>query len=75
MLIGYSLDGFPIYGPTEQSNDQYPSNLDELNGHSHATDEYQEGTYHYHATSTSPYLLGGFRGIYGSLNGGGYYTN
>ena len=75
MLIGYSLDGFPIYGPTEQSNDQYPSDLDELNGHSHSTDEYQDGTYHYHATSTAPYLLGGFRGKYGSLNGGGYYTN
>ena len=42
---------------------------------SHSTNEYQEGTYHYHATSPSPYLLGGFRGKYGSLNGGGYYTN
>jgi hypothetical protein len=75
MLIGYSLDGFPIYGPTEQSNGQYPSNLDELNGHSHSTNEYEDGTYHYHATSTSPYLLGGFKGKYGSLNGGGYFTN
>ena len=75
MLIGYSLDGFPVYGPTEQSNGQYPSNLDELNGHSHSTNEYQDGTYHYHATSTSPYLIGGFKGNYGSLNGGGYFTN
>ena len=75
MLIGYSLDGFPVYGPTEQSNGQYPSNLDEFNGHSHSTNEYQDGTYHYHATSTSPYLIGGFKGNYGSLNGGGYFTN
>ena len=50
-------------------------NLDELNGHSHSTNEYEDGTYHYHATSTSPYLLGGFKGKYGSLNGGGYFTN
>jgi hypothetical protein len=75
MLIGFSLDGYPIYGPKEQSNNQYPSNLDELNGHTHATNEYNDGTYHYHATADSPYLIGGFKGNYGSLNGGGYFTN
>ena len=75
MLIGYSLDGFPIYGPTEQATGQFPSDLDELNGHSHSTNEYNDGTYHYHATADSPYLIGGFKGNYGSLNGGGYFTN
>ena len=75
MLIGYSLDGFPVYGPTEQATGQFPSDLDELNGHSHATNEYNDGTYHYHATTNSPYLIGGFKGNYGSLNGGGYFTN
>ena len=39
MLIGYSLDGFTIYGPTEQATGQFPSDLDELNGHSHSTKE------------------------------------
>ena len=75
MLIGYSLDGFPIYGPKDQADMQYPSDLDELNGHNHVTDEYPDGTYHYHSTSTVPYLLGGFKGKYGSVNGGGYFTN
>jgi len=75
MLIGYSLDGFPVYGPTEQATNQFPSDLDELNGHTHATNEYNDGTYHYHATADSPYLIGGFKGNYGSLNGGGYFTN
>lgn len=75
MLVGFSLDGFPIYGPKEQSDNQYPSDLDELNGHSHSTSEYSDGIYHYHATSTSPYLLGGFRGSYGASNNGGYFTN
>lgn len=75
ILVGYSLDGFPIYGPTEQSNSQYPTDLDELNGHTAITAEYPEGIYHYHATSTVPYLVGGFKGEVGSAGGGGYYTN
>jgi hypothetical protein len=75
ILVGYSLDGFPIYGPTNQSDGQYPTDLDEINGHTHVTEEYPDGTYHYHATSTVPYLIGGFRGQVGSSGGGGYYTN
>ena len=75
ILVGYSLDGFPIYGPTNQSDGQYPTNLDEINGHTHVTEEYPDGTYHYHATATVPYLIGGFRGQVGSSGGGGYYTN
>ena len=31
ILVGYSLDGFPIYGPTNQSDGQYPTDLDEIN--------------------------------------------
>lgn len=75
ILVGYSLDGFPIYGPTNQSDGQYPTDLDEINGHTHVTEEYPDGTYHYHATATVPYLIGGFRGQVGSSGGGGYYTN
>ena len=47
----------------------------ELNGHTAVTTEYPDGIYHYHATSTVPYLIGGFRGQIGSTGGGGYYTN
>jgi hypothetical protein len=75
ILVGYSLDGFPVYGPTKQTDGQYPTDLDELNGHTAVTTEYPDGIYHYHATSTVPYLIGGFRGQIGSSGGGGYYTN
>jgi hypothetical protein len=75
ILVGYSLDGFPIYGPTNQTDGQYPTDLDDINGHTHVTEEYPNGIYHYHATATVPYLIGGFRGQVGSSGGGGYYTN
>lgn len=75
ILVGYSLDGFPVYGPTKQTDGQYPTDLDELNGHTAVTAEYPDGIYHYHATATVPYLIGGFRGQVGSSGGGGYYTN
>ena len=75
ILVGYSIDGFPIYGPTNQTDGNYPTDLDDINGHTHATDEYPDGTYHYHATSTVPYLIGGYKGVVGSASGGGYYTN
>tara|TARA_Y100001970_G_scaffold262578_1_gene346994 strand:+ start:934 stop:1698 length:765 start_codon:yes stop_codon:yes gene_type:complete len=75
VLIGYSMDGFPIYGPTNQTDGNYPTDLDNINGHTHVTDEYPDGIYHYHATSTVPYLVGGYKGVVGSASGGGYYTN
>ena len=54
--IAVALDGYPIYGFHEKDGKQ-PTNLDELNGH-----EGPDGTYHYHATKTFPYLNGGFYG-------------
>jgi|TARA_Y100000782_G_C10148110_1_gene250303 hypothetical protein len=75
ILIGYSLDGFPIYGPTNQTDGNYPTNLDEINGHTHVTNEYPDGIYHYHVTSTVPYLIGGYKGTVGATSGGGYFTN
>ncbi len=75
ILVGYSMDGFPIYGSTNQTDGNYPTDLDDINGHTHVTDEYPDGTYHYHATSTVPYLIGGYKGVVGSASGGGYYTN
>lgn len=62
-LIGFLLDGFPVYGPEEENGTTVVSNdLDVYHGHSHATIDFPNGTYHYHFTADAPYL-----------NGNGYY--
>jgi hypothetical protein len=67
-LLGFLLDGFPVYGPTENGATVSNSNLDALHGHSHATTEYPNGIYHYHITSTDPYINGsGFYGTAGTV--------
>ena len=65
-LIGVLLDGFPVYGPNETSG-SLASGLDSCNGHTHATTEFPSGIYHYHVTSTAPYISGCFRGTPGSV--------
>lgn len=55
-IIGYALDGYPIYGYDEPDGKKVVG-LDWLNGHEDA-----DGHYHYHATKTYPYLNGGFYG-------------
>ena len=54
--IAYALDGYPIYGYTEQDGSAV-TGLDKFNGHAD-----KDGNYHYHATKTYPYLNGGFHG-------------
>ena len=61
-FLGLLLDGFPVYGPEENNITITNDDLDEYHGHSHATDEFPNGVYHYHFTSQDPYL-----------NGSGYY--
>ena len=61
-LIGFLLDGFPVYGPQESGRTINSSDLDEYHGHSHATSDFPDGIYHYHTTADDPYL-----------NGSGYY--
>ena len=34
-LIGFLLDGFPVYGPVENGNPIYSVSLDEYHGHTH----------------------------------------
>jgi hypothetical protein len=69
-LVGFLLDGFPVYGPEEEdgsvvSND----NLDVYHGHTHPTIDYPNGTYHYHFTTEAPYLNGnGFYGTPGTIS-------
>ena len=64
VLLGFLLDGFPVYGPTENGRTISNSDLDAFHGHSHATKDYPNGIYHYHITSTDPYING--NGFYGS---------
>nr|WP_229236118.1 YHYH protein [Dyadobacter tibetensis] len=59
-LMGFLLDGFPVYGPEE--NGAAVTGLDAYHGHTTATEDYPNGIYHYHITNTDPYI-----------NGSGYY--
>ncbi len=52
-LIGFSYDGYGIYGPEEDR--EIPSDLDECSGHVSDTEEFGE-IYHYHFTYDSPNL-------------------
>ena len=57
-LLGWLLDGFPVYGPQENGQTVTNADLDEYHGHQHATAEYPDGIYHYHITSEDPYING-----------------
>jgi len=69
-LIGFLLDGFPVYGPQEENGNTVTSNdLDVYHGHTHATLDFPNGTYHYHFTDDAPYLNGsGFYGTPGTVS-------
>ena len=62
VLLGFLLDGFPVYGPFENGERVVNSILDEYHDHEHVTADYPEGIYHYHITDADPYI-----------NGSGYY--
>jgi len=49
-ILGYARDGFPMYG-FEDSDGTTPSDLDDCNGHTHETDDFPDGIYHYHITN------------------------
>jgi len=61
-LLGFLLDGFPVYGPEENGAAIDNSKLDAYHGHTSVTTDYPNGIYHYHITSNDPYI-----------NGSGYY--
>jgi hypothetical protein len=57
LLLGFLLDGFPVYGPvgdnhTDYSGSSTPS-IDNYNGHTHSTTEFQSGIYHYHVKTAN----------------------
>lgn len=65
-LMGFLLDGFPVYGPKE--NGVTVTGLDAYNGHTSATVDYPNGIYHYHITASAPYINGnGFWGTAGTV--------
>ena len=64
-LLGFLLDGFPVYGPFENGSLITNADLDEFHGHEHATSDYPEGIYHYHITDADPYINGS--GYYGTV--------
>jgi hypothetical protein len=68
-LLGFLLDGFPVYGPQENGAAVLTSSLDAYHGHTHATTDYPSGIYHYHITDTDPYINGsGFYGTAGTVS-------
>lgn len=67
-LIGFLLDGYPVYGPVENNTTLLSSNLDAYHGHTGATTDYPNGIYHYHITADAPYINGnGFWGTAGTV--------
>ena len=54
LLVGFLVDGFPVYGPVGNSETDCngvavsSDTIDEYNGHSHCTTEFSETIYHYH---------------------------
>jgi hypothetical protein len=69
-LIGFLLDGFPIYGPVENGVTLTSTNsiLDIYHGHTSTTADYPNGIYHYHITADAPYINGnGFYGTAGTV--------
>lgn len=68
-LLGFLLDGFPVYGPMENGALITNSSLDAYHGHSAATADYPSGIYHYHVTASDPYINGnGFYGTAGTVS-------
>lgn len=67
-LLGFLLDGFPVYGPMENGQTLGSDDLDIYHGHIGVTPEYPAGIYHYHFSGDAPYLNGdGFYGTAGTV--------
>jgi hypothetical protein len=68
-LLGFLLDGFPVYGPQENGQLITNAQLDAFHGHTSVTTDYPNGIYHYHITSSDPYINGsGFYGTAGTIS-------
>jgi hypothetical protein len=61
-LLGFLLDGFPVYGPESIGKTLTTKDLDAFHGRTSVTTEYPNGIYQYVITADDPYI-----------NGSGYY--
>jgi hypothetical protein len=63
-LVGYAVDGFPLFGPYEEEIELKSKDLDVCHGHVHTIIDQgvPVSMYHYHVTTDAPYTLGCFRG-------------
>jgi len=67
-LVGYLLDGFPVYGPVENGKRLTSADLDAYHGHTSPTADYPDGIYHYHCTDDAPWINGdGYWGTPGTV--------
>jgi len=67
-FLGVLADGFPVYGPLENGQTLYSSDLDLYHGHISPTNDFPEGIYHYHVTNDDPYINGsGYFGTLGNI--------
>lgn len=55
-MLGFLLDGFPIYGPKGEGG-EVPTDLDACNAHFGPTPEFPDGVTHYHLSETAPYSI------------------
>jgi hypothetical protein len=68
-LIGYLLDGYPVYGPVVGGKTLTSKDLDAYHGRTGTTTEYPGGIYHYVITADDPYINGsGFYGTPGTVS-------
>jgi hypothetical protein len=68
-LMGFLLDGFPVYGPVEKGKTITNADLDVYHGHFGATKDFPKGIYHYHITAEAPYINGdGYYGTPGTVS-------
>jgi Raf kinase inhibitor-like YbhB/YbcL family protein len=56
--IAYALDGFPLFGLTDEKLDEFNGRFD------------KDGNYRYHSSKTYPYINGGMRGVVEVRNDG-----
>jgi YHYH protein len=61
-LLGFLLDGFPVYGSESNGKTLSTKDLDAFHGRTSVTTEYPNGVYQYVITADDPYI-----------NGSGYY--
>lgn len=72
-ILGYLLDGFPVYGPQDVDGTKVTgADLDECNGHNGPTPEHPNGIYHYHLKDDkSPYTPNCYHGEVTVTSAGG----